>query len=177
MSALNIQNSSSVITFLPWCSQQHVYGLNLQEIEATVASLVERGVIAESEIVASLQQVLPEQFQQLIPSELRSVAPQSPTVTQQQAQEAFYEEPPLSAEQMSISQSGMHAFRRLNAHCMYFFWHNAVLNSCHVLHTNDVCSSACVHHTYPTGDKSAVLHGERVPVLSGQNGLSFGRWK
>lgn len=76
-----------------------------KEIEATVASLVERGVVAESEIVASLQQVLPEQFQQLIPSELRNVTPQSPAVTQQQAQEAFYEEPPLSAEQMSISQS------------------------------------------------------------------------
>ncbi len=63
--------------------------------------------MAESEIVASLQQVLPEQFQQLIPSELRNVAPQSPAVAQQQAQEAFYEEPPLSAEQLSISQSGM----------------------------------------------------------------------
>ena len=63
--------------------------------------------MAESEIVASLQQVLPEQFQQLIPSELRNVTPQSPAVAQQQAQEAFYEEPPLSAEQLSISQSGM----------------------------------------------------------------------
>ncbi len=62
--------------------------------------------MAESEIVASLQQVLPEQFQQLIPSELRNVAPQSPAVAQQQAQEAFYEEPPLSAEQLSICQSG-----------------------------------------------------------------------
>ena len=81
--------------------------MNSQEIEATVASLVERGVVAESGIVASLQQVLPEQFQQLIPSELRNVTPQSPAVTPQQAQEAFYEEPPLSAEQMSISQSGM----------------------------------------------------------------------
>ncbi|DBA93499.1 TPA: hypothetical protein ACH3X3_013598 [Trebouxia sp. C0006] len=76
-----------------------------QEVEATIASLVERGVMAESEIVASLQQVLPEQFQQLIPSELRNVAPQSPAVAQQQAQEAFYEEPPLSAEQLSICQS------------------------------------------------------------------------
>ncbi len=63
--------------------------------------------MAESEIVASLQQVLPEQFQQLIPSELRNVTPQSPAVAQQQAQEAFYEEPPLYAEQLSISQSGM----------------------------------------------------------------------
>ena len=84
-----------------------------QEVEATIANLVERGVMAESEIVASLQQVLPEQFQQLIPSELRNVAPQSPAVAQQQAQEAFYEEPPLSAEQLSISQSGM----QLQQHC------------------------------------------------------------
>ena len=78
----------------------------LQEIEATVAALVERGVVAESEIVASLQAVLPEQFQQLIPSELRNVVPQSPATVQQQAQEGFYEEPPLSAEQLSVSQSG-----------------------------------------------------------------------
>lgn len=78
----------------------------LQEIEATVAALVERGVVAESEIVASLQAVLPEQFQQLIPSELRNVVPQSPATVQQQAQEGFYEEPPLSAEQLLISQSG-----------------------------------------------------------------------
>ena len=78
----------------------------MQEIEATIASLVERGVMAESEIVAALQAVLPEQFQQLIPSELRNVAPQSPAIVQQQAQESVYEEPPLSAEQLSISQSG-----------------------------------------------------------------------
>ena len=80
--------------------------VTLQEIEASVAALVERGVVAESEIVASLQAVLPEQFQQLIPSELRIVVPQSPATVQQQAQEGFYEEPPLSAEQLSISQSG-----------------------------------------------------------------------
>ena len=63
-------------------------------------------MVAESEIVAALQAVLPEQFQQLIPSELRNVVPQSPATVQQQAQEGFYEEPPLSAEQLSISQSG-----------------------------------------------------------------------
>lgn len=80
--------------------------VTLQEIEASVAALVERGVVAESEIVASLQAVLPEQFQQLIPSELRNVVPQSPATVQQQAQEGFYEEPPLSAEQLVISQSG-----------------------------------------------------------------------
>lgn len=76
-----------------------------QEFETSLAGLVERGVVAESEIVASLKQVLPEQFQTLIPQEIRNAAPQSPAVTQQQAQEAFYEEPPLSAEQLSISQS------------------------------------------------------------------------
>lgn len=138
-------------------------------------------MVAESEIVASLQQVLPEQFQQLIPSELRSVTPQSPAVTQQQAQEAFYEEPPLSAEQLSISQSGMHAFRRLSAHCIYSLV-ECYLNSCRVLHTQwdmyDACPSAGVlHRTCLTGDRSTVLHGERVPVLNGQNGLSFGLWK
>ena len=79
----------------------------LQEIEINLATLVERGVVAESEIFASLRQVLPEQFQQLIPNEIRNAAPQSPAVTQQQAQEAFYEEPRLSAEQLSISQSGV----------------------------------------------------------------------
>lgn len=82
----------------------------LQELEASVATLVERGVVAESEIVAALQAVLPEQFQQLIPSELRNVVPQSPATVQQQAQEGFYEEPPLSAEQLSISQSGKYRF-------------------------------------------------------------------
>ena len=82
------------------------YWTALQEIEAIVASLVERGVVAESEIVAALQAVLPEQFQQLVPRELRNVVPQSPATVQQQAQEGFYEEPPLSAEQLSISQSG-----------------------------------------------------------------------
>ena len=84
----------------------------LQEFETSLAGLVERGVVAESEIVASLKQVLPEQFQTLIPQEIRNAAPQSPAVTQQQAQEAFYEEPPLSAEQLSISQSGVQLFSR-----------------------------------------------------------------
>lgn len=87
-----------------------------QEVEATVAALVERGVVAESEIVASLKVILPEQFQQLIPSELRNVVPQSPVITQQQAQEAFYEEPPLSAEQLSIGQSGMHVCSTSSQH-------------------------------------------------------------
>lgn len=82
----------------------------LQELEASVTALVERGVVAESEIVASLQAVLPEQFQQLIPSELRNVVIQSPATVQQQAQEGFYEEPPLSAEQLSISQSGKYYY-------------------------------------------------------------------
>ena len=84
----------------------HNLDLPLQEIETSLATLVERGVVAESEIVASLKQVLPEQFQQLIPKEIRNVTPQSPVVTQQQAQEAYYEEPPMSAEQLSASQSG-----------------------------------------------------------------------
>ena len=62
--------------------------------------------MAESEIVAVLQQVLPEQLQQLIPAEMKAAAVQRPEVVQQQAQEAAYEEPPLSAEQLSIGQSG-----------------------------------------------------------------------
>lgn len=71
-----------------------------------MAALVERGVVAESEIVAILQQILPEQLQQLIPADMKAVAVQRPEVVQQQAQEAAYEEPPLSAEQLLISQSG-----------------------------------------------------------------------
>lgn len=78
-----------------------------QELQTTVASLVERGVLAESEIVAVLKQVLPEQLQQLIPEQLGNIVPQSPAVVQQQAQENVYEEPPLSAEQLSLSQTGL----------------------------------------------------------------------
>lgn len=71
-----------------------------------MAALVERGAVAESEIVAVLQEILPPQLQELIPAEMKAVAVQRPEVVQQQAQEAAYEEPPLSAEQLSISQSG-----------------------------------------------------------------------
>ena len=78
-----------------------------QEVQTTVATLVERGVLAESEIVAMLQQILPEQLQQLIPEQLKNVAPQAPAVVQQQAQENLYEEPPLSAEQLTMSQTGL----------------------------------------------------------------------
>lgn len=87
-----------------------------QEIQTTVATLVERGAVAESEIVAVLQEILPPQLQQLIPEEMKAVAVQRPEVVQQQAQEAEYEEPPLSAEQLKNSQTG-ELQSMLQAHC------------------------------------------------------------